>query len=208
MAEGIADVIERLDRLERSLEPITHFAAKLPTLGDLLGDSASFAMREAERRNLDPILRGPEWLDLAGKAMAPDQVARLGRLLERADIVDRLLEATPALEALLARRERLVGLLSLLDAMDDADLRTLSTEGARAARILRRPAVAAALEAADRGGLDVAAQAGVALAATPPSEAAPMGFFATLRALGEPDIARAVGWTLAVARRFGAMLGR
>lgn len=188
-ADTLAEIADRMDRLERKLDALTEGLAaitslnsKVGTLADAAGDSAAYAWNQAERMGIDPIERGQLGLELALKLSEPENMALVGKLLERTD----------ALEAA-------VGALDGVNADDLAAAMQATTA------LLGNPDFRKLLDAAPAA-LTVAGPATTALTQTKSSGWDPKGPFGALMAIRDPDVQKAVGFTLAVAKKFGAAL--
>jgi uncharacterized protein YjgD (DUF1641 family) len=214
---AFARLADRIDRIEAMVDTLGTFAERLPTLTDAAGAGVAFAMREADARGIDPVASGlkasevglellqPRNLELAGKLLAPDNVA----------VVDRLAttENLALLEKLAARRPLVEKLLAATDGVDEAALVDVVQKGAglsgRLAKLMASPALVRLLDAAagDKV-LDTAEHATTALVEARARKPEQVGLFGALGKLGDPDVKRAVGFTLALAKRFGQLLDR
>ncbi len=175
----VTALLGRIDKIEAMVDAFGTLAQRLPQLADMLGDATTFVQGEAAKRDLDPLERGAEWAALTEKALSREQVARLSRLLDKGPLLD------------------------VATTVDPADLAVLTAELPRIARLLRSPAARALLDNLDEGAMRLA---GTALAATKDLTVEPTGAFGALRALGDSNVRKAVGFALGVARRFGAAL--
>lgn len=209
-------------------------ADRLPTLTDAAGASAAFAWKTAEANGVDPLAAGLTAAHLAATLARPEHLAAAGRLTEKAlqhtNIAERAIDAAPTLAKVLDRLdvvERATAQLPLLakaldraplaeatlDAAADIDpaaLRAVLGQGGKMlgklAKILSAPEFQRLIDAADATTFGVAAEATTALVETRGAAPQPVGAFGALKAMGDPDVQKAVGFTLAVAKRFGQSL--
>ena len=114
-------------------------------------------------------------------------------------------------ERLIARRGDLELLLDAAESVDADDLQTVATQGAaltkKLAVLLKTPELAKVLDAtADPTALSTVEAATTALVASRSEKIEPVGLFGVLGKMGDPDVQRAVGFTFALAKRFGQVL--
>ena len=195
---GLQRTLDRLGpdglaRLESAIHALGTFAERLPVVADAAGTSVRFAMQQAEARGIDPIASGVDAGELMLEAARAENLALARRLL--------------------AQREALTDAVSALESIDKADLRTLTLQGAALSRTLaaalRTPELSALLEVgASSPVLSTAQAATTALVSTRKEPVEEVGLFGALSKMGDPDVKRAVGFTLGLAKRFGALLGR
>lgn len=207
----LGQLVERLDRLERKVDALSardglatldQLSLRAPQIADAAGRTAQVAWDEATAAGIDPFALYHASLPLMVKAAQPEAVAVLGRMLDRLEDVTFTLDTLDKLDAglkgagveraLLA--ERSIELASKLAALT----------------LARNTEVTALVEGGplERETLDVVGKATRALVEARKDPAQPAGLFATLRAMGDADIQRAVGFGLQFARRFGQLLGR
>lgn len=191
---------ERLDRLEGKVDALHGTAQgvidRLGVVADGMASTAQVAADATLAPGVDPIdlliAAGP----VARKATRPENLELLGRLLDRGDDVRFLLDVADALDR------------SLKDA--GLDRRVVAERGVelavRFAAISAAPEINALVRVGERDALQVASQAGEALAEARRDPIEPVGFFGMLRAMGDPAIGRAMGFAFAFARRFGERL--
>lgn len=184
-------LLDRLDKVEAMVEALGTFGQRLPTLADAVGSTAAWAWQKAEERGIDPIQTGQRTAELALTAADPEMIALLERLV--------------------ANRVALAVAVDALEAIDEDDLRTVTTQGAALtgslAALLRTPELAKLLDAsADPKALGTAQAATTALVETRSHPIEPVGAFGAFLKLGDPDVKRAVGFSLALAKRFGQLL--
>lgn len=184
---------DRIDRIEAMVDAFGTFAERLPVITDAAATGASWAWSQAEQRGIDPIATGQKAAELGLVMALPENLALAERLV--------------------ASRSMLKLALDALDTVDPADLEVVAKQGASLthtlAAVLRAPELARLLTAgADPGALGTAEAATTALVETRKGPVEPVGMFGALRKMGDPDVQRAVGFTLALAKRFGQLLGR
>lgn len=221
---ALARLDARLDSLEHKVDRLDAFgnlAGRIPTITDAAGTMAAHAWQTAEAEGIDPIAAGQrvaslgvslgkaENLDLAEKALASGPV--LSKLMDRVDVLEKLLDQVPLLERVLDRRPLLEKLLDAADAAKEEDIVDVATRGAalsgKLAALLRAPALARLLDAtADATTLATAEAASTALVEARKAPAEQVGLFGVMGKMGDPDVKRAVGFTFALARRFGQLL--
>jgi uncharacterized protein YjgD (DUF1641 family) len=187
----IDELESKVDALSTSLEAVQTFSSKAGLLADAAGDSAAHFYNEAEARGIDPLARAQAGLALAEKLSSEQNMA----------LVDTLLDKTDHL-ALAVRA---------LDKIDTDDLEVIATQGAGTvstlATLMRSDEFGQLIASADPTALGVAGSAGTALVETKAARVAPVGPFGALMKMMDSDVQRAVGFTLAVAKRFGQKLG-
>ncbi len=202
IVDALDRVLARLDALERRIDglgaltpeaaaALNQVAGRIPTVVEAAGSVAAFAWREAEKRDIDPVQTA---------LRATDALPHLVKLLDRVDLLEKAVARTDLADA-------------LLDASATIDPATLSDVLKRSApllarfsRLLARPELPALLDAVDGATLGIAAQATSALVEGRSTPATPVGPIKALFSLNEPDVQRALGFALAVARKFGQRL--
>ena len=188
-ADTLVEITARMDRLESKLDrlidglsAITALNSKVGVMADAAGDTAAFAWNQAEQMGIDPIERGQMGLDLALQLSEPKNMELVGKLLERTD----------ALEAA----------VGALDGVDGDDL----ARAMKATTALLGNADFQKLLDAAPSALSVAGPATTALTETKSAGWQPKGPIGALMAITDPEVQKAVGFTLAVAKRLGAAL--
>lgn len=188
-AAGLGSLVSRLDKIEASIDMIGHFAARVPVLSDAAGNMAGWAYEQAVEAGVDPIQAGISGARIALKAGQPENIALMERLLDQSGTVRIALDAAAK--------------------VDPADLRVVIEQGAaltgKLALLLNTPELAKLLDAGPKA-VGVAETASTALVETRGHGVEPVGPFAAFIAMRDPDVKRAVGFGLAVAKRFGAKL--
>lgn len=192
-APGLAGLADRIDKIEAAVDAFGTLAQRLPVIADAAGDGATWAWQQAEASGVDPIRAGQQTAALAIELAREENLALVSRLL--------------------ARRGSLEVALDALERVDEADLRTIATRGAALSRTLARLLGSETLErlltvSADPEALSTAERATTALVEARREPAESVGPFGALRKLGDPDVKRAVGFSLALAKRFGQLLAR
>jgi hypothetical protein len=225
LIDALTRLEARLDRLEAKVDDLSAStaslraaAARLPIVADAAGATAQFVWDELAADGIDPIATGTRAATLARQAARPEMLALAERLVQKSGDLTFVLNTVDALDAKLveagtsrqAVTDRAIGLAArLAGRMDDVSfaLDSLDQLDARlkAAGLSRQALVQQGLDVAAS---DVAAKATQALVETRREPIQPAGLFAALKAIGDPDLQRALGFALAIGRRFGALLGR
>lgn len=198
---GLERLAGRVDRIEAAVDLVGHVAERMPVFTEAAGDLATWAYEQAVEAGVDPIQAGIDGARIALSAARPEKLALLERLLGD--------DTLALLGKLLDRSDRLETLLSALDAVPADDLRVLAEQGAamtsKLAALLQAPELARLLDTGPQA-VGLAERASTALVETRGLGADPVGPFAAFLALRDPDVKRAVGFGLAVAKRFGQKL--
>lgn len=194
-------LVDRLDKLEAAVEMLGHLAERVPVLADAAGHVATWAWNQALDAGVDPIEAGRAGATLALRAGTPEKLELAGNLLDDANIA--------LLRRLLAQRETLSLALDAAERVDRDDLKVVLEQGAamtgKLAALLNAPELSRLLDAGPTA-VGVAESASTALVETKGIGVEPVGPVGALFALRDPDVQKAVGFGLAVARRFGARL--
>jgi uncharacterized protein YjgD (DUF1641 family) len=214
---AFARLADRIDRIEAMVDTLGTFAERLPVLGDAAGATVAFAMQQAESRGIDPVAAGLQASTLGLELLRPSSLALAEKLVAPANVaaVDRLAapENLQLLEKLAARRPLVEKLLAATDGVDEAAVVEVVQRGSalsgKLAKLLSSPALVRLLDAAagDKV-LDTAEHATTALVEARAKKPEQVGLFGALGKLGDPDVKRAVGFTLSLAKRFGQLLDR
>ncbi len=176
-------ILARIDKLEAMIDTLGTLGQRLPVLAEAAGSTASWAWDQAVAQGVDPIQAGQRTAALALAAGHPDNLALAERLLARGGTLSATLDA--------------------LDQVDDAELIGLLQR-----LLARRHTLSALLDALDQlDDADVEAVAD-ALVATRRESAPEVGPVAAFFRLGDPDVKRAIGFSLELAKRMGAILRR
>jgi uncharacterized protein YjgD (DUF1641 family) len=188
---AFARLADRLERIEAMIEAFGTLAERLPVIADAAGTTATWAWQQAEQRGIDPIETGRRAAELGATLARPEGLALAERLLAKRALLEQTLDA--------------------IDAVPEEDLLAVAQHGAaltgRLAALLRTPELTRLIEAGgDPSALATAEAATTALVETRKATIEPVGPFGALRKLGDPDVQRAVGFSLALAKRFGQVL--
>lgn len=222
--EAVGRLVERLDTVEQSVE----LAAQAPALVAGVTDTVDGVMAGLAEQGVDVHARLAAGLKAAEALTRPETLAALEKLAASTDKLEQALdlaEAAPhvvagltdTLDGVVARYaargvdldERLTMLLRAAENLTDPTLLTLlTTITDRGEQLSRMVQVLIESGVFDADAVDVVGAAGVAMVETRMAGAQPMGAFGALRAMGDPDVQRAVGFGLEFARRFGTMLDK
>lgn len=205
VAEGLARILDRIDQLEKVASGLANVAERGPILLEGGGQVAEWVMAQAADRGIDPFERGERGLELVLKASSPQAM----------DVAESLLdEEVLAAVGKLTDKGRVVLTSSAIDTLADSGLldpeRLEATIGAldRLAAVTATPAFQKLLDSGllDPKVLDTAGNATNALVAVKGGAIEPVGLFGTLGKLSDPDVKKAMGFTFALLKRFGATL--
>lgn len=190
VAAAVDRLIDRLDKVEAAVEMVGHLAERVPTLADAAGTTAGWAYDQAVAAGVDPIAAGQTAAALALRAGQPETLALAERMLDQSDTLALVLDAA--------------------DKVKREDLEVVLEQGAaltgQLAALLKTPELARLLDAGPKA-VGVAETASTALVETRATKVEAMGPIAAFFAMRDPDVQRAVGFSLAVAKRFGQKLG-
>lgn len=202
----------RLARLESSAARVDAAAAGAPALVATVADTFDGIARRAGEAGIDVDERARAALHLLERLTAPEVAGPLAQLLAHADVLRSavaLLQQAPALLATAA--DAADGLAARLGeqgvSVDERGRALLSL----LERVSRAEAVASVHGLLDSGLLAPGAISVLSnLAQALPSDAShapqPVGAWGAYRALREPEVQRALGFLLGIARRLGASL--
>lgn len=206
MLEALSRIEARLDRLERAV------ARDAPDALAMVTDTADGWIARAAERGIDVDARARAALALVEQITEPRTLAALGQAAE-------LAKTLPDLVAMAAdTADGAVGALAARGIDVDARAHDLARVAERltskeALDLLctvldRVDAVQTVLDSGvlDPGPTAMVARAGRAVAEAAASEPAEVGTFGLLRALSDPDVRRATGLLVDVARRLGRSL--
>lgn len=198
--ELLRQVLERLDRLETRLDKVQKntddvaaLQGKAPAVVELVASSAEFAWAQAEAAGIDPIKSGQIAAGIALQAGTETNLAVVERLLSKTALLSKTLDAVEGLEA---------------DGTLDALMEHGPALAPALAKMLKKPAFRKLVEeaSADDKAIDTAQAATTALIETRTQGFPALGLFGQLKMLGDGDVQKAVGFTLAIAKRFGQLL--
>jgi uncharacterized protein YjgD (DUF1641 family) len=196
--EGTTELLTLiLDRLERMEQRFDHYEAlvqqTLPMVG-MMTDTVDGWMHELTRSGIDIDERTKETLRLLAELTAPQSMETLHTLVEMLPTLGALVRQAPgAIAAMVDTSDELV--MRLREA--GIDIEHLGRRGLHAAKAL-----------IDSNVLEDAAVAVISNAAQSLEESActarPTSLFGLIRAMGDPDVQRALGFFLAFAKSFGS----
>jgi uncharacterized protein YjgD (DUF1641 family) len=196
--EGTTELLTLiLDRLERMEQRFDHYEAlvqqTLPMVG-MMTDTVDGWMHDLTRSGIDIDERTKETLRLLAELTAPQSMETLHTLVEMLPTLGALVRQAPgAIAAMVDTGDELV--MRLREA--GIDIEHLGRRGLHAAKAL-----------IDSNVLEDAAVAVISNAAQSLEESActarPTSLFGMIRALGNPDVQRALGFFLAFAKSFGS----
>lgn len=209
MSQGTEDIpallnqiLERLERLEQQSGPIGHLAERVPLITEAVSTTATQVWGAAEREGVDPAIALQELNAIALIAARPEQLQALRSLLQIA----------PTLQPFLEHPQLLEKLGEILNQIEPADLDALLTQVGKVAPALaahaNSPEFEDLLDAFFRkeAPLKLASAAGTAVVEAQAEPIQPAGAFGAFFRMGDPDIQRALGLILAIAKRFGQKL--
>lgn len=196
----LRQVLERLDQLEARLDAVQKntdqvaaLQAKTPAVIELAASSAEFAWGAAEAAGIDPIQSGQKAADIALQAGTMENLAVVERALSKTALLAKSLDAVEALEK-------------------DGTLDVLVEHGAALApslaAMIQKPGVRKLIEAtsSDDKAIDTVEAATAALVETRSQGFTALGLFGQLGMLMDGDVQKAIGFSLAIAKRFGQKL--
>jgi uncharacterized protein YjgD (DUF1641 family) len=196
--EGTTELLTLiLDRLERMEQRFDHYEAlvqqTLPMVG-MMTDTVDGWMHDLTRSGIDIDERTKETLRLLAELTAPQSMETLHTLVEMLPTLGALVRQAPgAIAAMVDTGDELV--MRLREA--GIDIEHLGRRGLHAAKAL-----------IDSNVLEDAAVAVISNAAQSLEESActarPTSLFGLIRAMGDPDVQRALGFFLAFAKSFGS----
>ncbi len=214
--EALDGLVARLERVTRSMEAITALADRLPPVAAIAADVADEAVARGQAAGIDVDQRLHDALGLLERLTAPDTMRVLGALLDR----------LPQLEQALKLADQLPGMVAIgVDAADElvrdlaakgVDVERGALNGAGAALrfgALMGPAEVDSIEAMLKSGVldpqvvGLVGRMGESFARAASAPPPPVGLGGLLRALGNPDVKRALGLLLHFAEEFGRQLG-
>lgn len=196
----LRQILERLDGMEKRLanveqrtEAVAALAAKKPQIVEMAASSAEFAWAQAEQAGIDPIASGQIAAGLALEAGRIENLKVVERALAKTALLGKTLDVVEQLEA--------DGTLDILMEKGPALAPSL-------AKVLQNEKLTGLLDSAagEPATVDTVEAATTALVETKQQGFTPLGLFGQLRMLGDADVQKAVGFTLAIAKRFGARL--
>jgi uncharacterized protein YjgD (DUF1641 family) len=209
VAHGLNRLLDRLDRIEATVDTFGNLASRVHIAGDALAESATYAFQQANAHGVDPIAAGTAAAGLAAKAAQPDALSLVDKALDQTALAHKLLATAPLLDKVLAHGDTLEVLTDALSAVNADDLRTVTQEATallpKLAALMRAPEFTKLVDSLEAG-VGVASHASTALVETRGQPVQPVGAFGAFFKMGDPDVQRAVGFSLALAKAFGAKL--
>ncbi len=215
--ELIELAIRSLDRIDGRLAALEASVARIeavarPAVATLV-DTADELVTRLAVRGIDVDARARSMLALVEQLSAPAVLAPLSRLIARIEQLDAVVATADKIPGLVAMvvdtLDSIVSRLRESDIDVDATVRSLLRV---AERLTRRETLRVVEAVLDTGVLDPAAlttirRIGQAVAKTGSVEPGRIGLFGLLRALRDPEVQRATGFLVDLARNFGAELG-
>lgn len=189
-------VLMRLERIEGRLERYESLVNQAYPMLGMVGDTVDEWADALKRRGVDLDARGRELLILIERLTAPESMRALRTLVEHLPLLGEAVRTSPGLIAM------------AVDTLDDT-LASLRAQGVDVEdlgrRVLRMAKALVDSHVLDERPIAVVSSAAQALAESAVN-AAPASPLALLRALGDPDTQRALGFLLAFAKALGAKL--
>ena len=198
--ELLRQVLERLDRLEarldhvqKSTDDVAALQAKVPAVIELVASSAEFAWAQAEAAGIDPIRSGQIAAGIALQAGTTTNLAVVERALAKTALLSKTLDAVDELEK---------------DGTIDALMEHGTALAPSLAALLKKPGFRKLVTeaSADDKAIDTAQAATTALIETRTKGYPSLGLFGQIKMLMDNDVQKAIGFTLAIAKRFGQLL--
>ncbi|MCB9676134.1 MAG: DUF1641 domain-containing protein [Alphaproteobacteria bacterium] len=180
-AELLTQVLERLDRLEKRIDAIQGTTDGLAALGEKVPVFVELAGATASFAQQQAEANG---IDPVGTGLQAAEIALVAAKPDSIATVKRLLAKQALLHKTLDAVERLEA---------DGTLDVLIDKGTAVAPTLAKT-------------VGVAETATTALVETQSSGFQPLGLFGQLKAMMDPDVQKAMGFGLAIAKRFGQKL--
>lgn len=205
LANAITRLLDQPEALELLASAAEQGPGMLATLADTLDEMAMNAHRAGIE--VDVLLQNS--LTIASRLQNPRMMAALDKLLSQVEAVEMLASAAqqgPGMAAMLADsvddfvRTSDIDFDMLLDKGLDALLRTIN--------LVESPQFDALLNSGvlDPAAIEVVGKVGKALADSSAQEIKPVGAFDLLKAIGDPDVQRGLGFLVSVGRNFGQEL--
>jgi uncharacterized protein YjgD (DUF1641 family) len=202
--QAIHRIADRLDALEAKVDAMAgsqamlqRLALTVPVLADGAGAMAQQFIEQAEGQGVDVYDSAELGVSLAVKAADPRTLQALDDLMGKLELVQFAANAG----------EQLKGKLD--EATDvDALVTTGIDVAVKLAKVAQTPEFQSVLNSGvlEAKGLAVVSSASSALVDTSASSVSPVGLFGALKMMGDPDVQKAVGFALAVAKQFGQRL--
>jgi uncharacterized protein YjgD (DUF1641 family) len=187
---SISPLTARMGALEGTLDTLSTLGERAPVVVNGMAGVVNDYVLDAADRGIDVVERGQLAMDLAEKASDPEALVLIGKLMERTDVLALTVELT---DELMKRRALLDTALELSDKLasvvDKPEFKSL---------VERTTSDSTALSVADKGTQALVETGGAGI-----EPVGPIGAFFKMR---DPDVQRAVGFSLALAKRFGQLL--
>lgn len=200
---ALTRLLDRIDSLEHTVNALVSLTEQGPGMAAMMGDIADETVRQAAARGVNIEERLKAALTIAEKLTAPEMVAKLDQLLALAeqapmmaamvgDMVDDMaarldvqarLNASLSLADKATQPETLTQLSEMFEVLLEAETSMLNPDAVRTVGLM--------------------AQAMVAARQAPPTR---VGLLGMLRALGDPDIQRAMGFLMEMGKQFSKEL--
>jgi hypothetical protein len=193
-AETLALILARLERMEQRFDRYEALIKQGSPVAAVMADTLDRWMHDLKQSGIDVDERSKEALRLLAELTAPQSMEALHALLQMLPTLGALVQQMPGAVA------------TLVDTGDDLVMR-LREAGVDIEHLGRR-GVKAAKALIDSNVLEDSAVAVISNAAQSLADSActarPVSAFGLLRALGDPDVQRALGFFLAFAKSFGS----
>jgi hypothetical protein len=193
-----------------------NFKERAPTFVDAVSSVANSTLHGAAENGVDPVGTGVRGLALLQRAAAPDALGLAERLLDDDTVAVANSALSPEMVAVLQKAMANPGLvefglefgLAMHSELAGSNIPAIASKLGKLTAVLDSPEFDALLAAgALEGPLDVATDATTALVETQKSgKIAKVGPFGAFFKLMDSDVQKAIGFTLAIAKRFGARL--
>lgn len=192
--EMLALILARLERIEQRLDRYEALVQQGLPMAAMMTDTIDGWMHDLKQSGIDVDERAKESLRLLAELTAPQSMEALHALLKMLPTLSALVQQAPGVVA------------TLVDTGDDLVMR-LREAGVDIEHLGRR-GLKAAKALIDSNVLEDSAVAVISNAAQSLADSActvrPVSAFGLLRALGDPDVQRALGFFLAFAKSFGS----
>lgn len=230
IAASLGRILDRIDTLESTTRTLESIAQRAPLLIDGGAETFDHYMMQAEENGIDVFDRGFKGLDVLEKASRPENLALVSELLDHAEAVRFAAGAGSKAVAQLGQGASLDEISDKLGELAGKGGKVLTSpvvdkllQGPlldpeklaqsvdaieRLAEVASTPAFKQLLDSGmlDASALSTVGSASTALVETRAGGFEPVGLFGTLGRLGDPDVQKAMGFTFAVLKRFGAAL--
>lgn len=191
VSAALGRILDRVDALESGVRTLETVAERAPVLIDAAAETADLFMNQAQDAGIDVFERGMQGAAVLEKASRPENLALVDGLLDHGETLQFATEKL--LNSPLMERENLEATLELLG---------------RLTEVASTPAFQKLLDSGllEDSALGTAGAATTALVEARSANIEPVGMFGVLGKLGDPDVKKAMGFTFALLKRFGAKL--